>query len=199
MTKDKLVTVREGVSQSEAKKPVAPAPHREAPGGRRSIPLRRPDYREGYREGGRQSERLQGRAGPPARRRRDHGRRQGFRPHRGVDRRRRRSGRGRHRARPLEEWCSTPSIASRECRTRCRWWPAMSPPAEGAKALIDCGADCHQGRHRPRFDLHYAYRRRRRRAAADRDHGLRRCGEESRHPGDRRRRHQIFRRSRQGA
>ena len=41
----------------------APAPHREAAGGRRQVSLRRPDHREGHREGGRQSERLQGRAG----------------------------------------------------------------------------------------------------------------------------------------
>ena len=35
MTHDNLVTVREGVSQDEAKRPAAPAPHREAAGGRR--------------------------------------------------------------------------------------------------------------------------------------------------------------------
>ena len=57
----------------------APAPHREAAGGRRRLSLRRPDHGEGHREGGRQSERLQGRAGPAARRRGDHGRRQGLR------------------------------------------------------------------------------------------------------------------------
>ena len=34
----------------------------------------------------------------------------------------------------------------------------------------------HQGRHRPRLDLHHAHRRRRRRAAADRDHGRGRGG-----------------------
>ena len=45
--------------------------------------------------------------------------------------------------------------------------------ADGAKALIDAGADCDQGRHRAGLDLHHAHRRRRRRAAAHRDHGLR--------------------------
>ena len=45
--------------------------------------------------------------------------------------------------------------------------------AEGAQALIDAGADCHQGRHRAGLDLHHAHGRRRRRAAAHRDHGLR--------------------------
>ena len=70
--------------------------------------------------------------------------------------------------------------------------------AEGAKALIDARRRRHQGRHRSRLDLHDAHGRRRRRAAIDRDHGLRRGGESDRHAGDRRRRHQIFRRSRQG-
>ena len=88
----------------------APAPHREAPGGRRPIPLRRPDHGQGHGKGGDQSERLQGRAGPPARRRRHHGRRQGLRAHRGADRGRRRPGRGRHRARPfaLRARCGQP-------------------------------------------------------------------------------------------
>ena len=98
MTKDKLVTVREGVDQEEAKKLSASASHREAAGGRRSISLRRFDHGEGYREGGRQSERLQGRAGPSARGGGDHGWRQGLRAHRGADRGRRRSGGGRYRA-----------------------------------------------------------------------------------------------------
>ena len=71
--------------------------------------------------------------------------------------------------------------------------------AEGAKALIDAGADCHQGRHRAGLDLHHAHHRGRRRAADDRDHGFGRGGEEDRHAGDRRRRHQVFGRSRQGA
>ncbi len=57
----------------------------------------------------------------------------------------------------------------------------------------------HQGRHRPGLDLHHAHRRWRRRAAAHRHHGRGRGREEIRHAGDRRRRHQIFRRSRQGA
>ena len=56
----------------------APAPHREAAGGRCAVSLRRPDHGEGHREGGCQSERLQGRAGTAARRRRHHGRRQGL-------------------------------------------------------------------------------------------------------------------------
>ena len=71
--------------------------------------------------------------------------------------------------------------------------------SEGAKALIDAGADFDQGRHRAGLDLHHADGRRCRRAAAHRDHGCGRGREEIQHPGDRRRRHQVFRRSRQGA
>ena len=46
-----------------------------------------------------------------------------------------------------------------------------------------CGRD--QGRHWPGLDLHHAYRRGRRRAAAHRDHGFGRGREEGEHPGDR--------------
>ena len=52
----------------------------------------------------------------------------GYRAHRAADRRRRRPGRGRHRARPFAGWCSTPSRASSGGPTRCRWSPAMSRP-----------------------------------------------------------------------
>ena len=55
-----------------------------------------------------------------------------------------------------------------------------------------------EGRHRPGLDLHHAHRGGRRRAATDRDHGCGVGGARSRHSGDRRRRHQIFRRSGQG-
>ena len=101
MTKDNLVTVREGVSQDEAKRLLHQHRIEKVVGGGQPIPLRRPDHRQGHRKGGGQSERLQGRAGPLARRRRHHGRRQGLRAHRGVDRGRRRSRGGRYRARPF--------------------------------------------------------------------------------------------------
>ena len=42
---------------------------------------------------------------------------------------------------------------------------------EGAQALIDAGADADQGRHRPGLHLHDPHRRGRRRAAAHRHHG----------------------------
>ena len=150
----------------------APAPHREAAGGRRRVPLRRADHGQGHREGGRQSARLQGRAGPLARRRRDHGRRQGLRPHRAADRGRRRSCRRRYRARPF----------ARGARRR---HPHQAPVERGAgrrrqhrdrrrrQGADRCRRGRHQGRHRPGLDLHHPHRRRRRRAAAHRHHG---CG-----------------------
>ena len=42
--------------------PAAPAPHREAAGGRRRLPLHRPHHRQGHGEGAGLSQRLQGRA-----------------------------------------------------------------------------------------------------------------------------------------
>ena len=59
--------------------PAPPAPDREIAGRRRGRPLHRPDHRQGHREGGRLSRRHQGRRRAAARRRRDHGRRQGLR------------------------------------------------------------------------------------------------------------------------
>ena len=55
---------------------------------------------------------------------------------------------------------------------------------------------CGKGGHRSGFDLHHADRRGRRRAATDRDHGCGRRG--GRDPGDRRWRHQVLVRFRQG-
>ena len=70
--------------------------------------------------------------------------------------------------------------------------------AEGAKALIDAGAELDQGRHRARLDLHHQDRRWGRRTAAHRHHGRRRGGAADRDAGHRRWRHQILRRPRQG-
>ena len=99
----------------------------------------------------------------------------GFAPHRGADRGRRRSGRGRHRARPFA------------ARAR-RGHPHQAAVERGAGGGRQCrhrrgrqGADRsrrrrHQGRHRAGLDLHHAHRRRRRRAAAHRHHGRGRGG-----------------------
>jgi IMP dehydrogenase len=70
---------------------------------------------------------------------------------------------------------------------------------EGAQALIDAGADAIKVGIGPRIDLHHAHRRRGRRAAVDCDHGCGGSGEEIQRARDCRRRHQIFRRPRQGA
>ena len=75
MTHENLVTVREGVSQDEAKRMLHKHRIEKAAGCRRSISLRRPDHRQGHGEGGRASLGLQGRAGPTARRGCDHRRR----------------------------------------------------------------------------------------------------------------------------
>ena len=53
---------------------------------------------------------------------------QGLRAHRGADRRRRRSGGGRYRARPFALRARRGHPHQDACRTRCRWWPAMSRP-----------------------------------------------------------------------
>jgi len=52
MTKEKLVTVREGVSSGRGEAALAPASHREAAGGRWRVPLRRLGHGEGHRKGG---------------------------------------------------------------------------------------------------------------------------------------------------
>ena len=141
MTKEQLVTVREGVGQDEAKRLLHQ--HRIE-----KLLVVDDEYRcvglitvKDIEKAVANPERLQGRAGPAARRRGDHRRRQRLRAHRAADRGRRRPRRGRHRARPFARACSTRSPASSGCRTRCRSSPATSPPREGAKALIDAGAD----------------------------------------------------------
>ena len=67
MTKERLVTVREGVQARRGQAPAAPVPDREAAGGGRGLSLRRADHRQGYREGPEIPQCQQGREGPPAR------------------------------------------------------------------------------------------------------------------------------------
>ena len=134
MTKDKLITVREGVSQEEAKKLLHQ--HRIE-----KLLVVDDQYRcvglitvKDIEKAVANPERLQGRAGPAARRRRHHGGRQGLRAHRGAGRCRRRSGRGRHRARPFASRAGSGHAASRSCPMRCRWSPATSPPGKAPSA-----------------------------------------------------------------
>ena len=79
MTHDNLATVGARHQPGGRAPHPPPAADRETAGGRRCAPLRRADHRQGYREGGRLAARDQGRARAAAGRRRDHGRRQGFR------------------------------------------------------------------------------------------------------------------------
>ncbi len=69
---------------------------------------------------------------------------------------------------------------------------------DGALALDRCRCGCHQGGHRPGLNLHHAHGHRRGNAA---DHSYLRgsaCRKQARHPGHRRRRHQVLRRRDQG-
>ena len=68
----------------------------------------------------------------------------------------------------------------------------------GAQALVDAGADAVKVGRRPRLHLHHPGRRRRRRAAGHRDLGGRAGRPPGRGAGDRRRRHAVLRRHRQG-
>ena len=63
MTKDRLITVREGREPGGGQAPPAPVPDREAARGRRPLPLHRADHGQGHREAGRLPGGCQGRAG----------------------------------------------------------------------------------------------------------------------------------------
>ena len=142
MTHEGLVTVRENVSQDEARRMLHQHRIEKLLVVDDAVSLRRPDHREGHGEGGRPSARLQGRAGAPARRRRHHRRRHRLRAHRAPDRCRRRPRRRRHRARPFPPRAARRSTASSVSPTPCRSSPATSRPPRATQALIDAGADC---------------------------------------------------------
>ena len=71
MTKDRLITVREGVNKDEAKRLLHQHRIEKLLGGGRGLQMRRPHHRQGHREGPEVPERLQGREGQAARRGRD--------------------------------------------------------------------------------------------------------------------------------
>ena len=194
MTKDRLITVREGVSQDEAQAAAAPAPHREAAGGRRRLPLRRPDHRQGHREG-RCSSRTPPRtsraacASPP----RPASATTGFeRAERlidaGVDVIVVDTAHGHSRARARGR-----RRGSRSCRNAVQVIAGNVATARGRQGADRRRRRRGQGRHRPGLDLHHPHRRRRRRAAAHRHHGGGRGRARRRRAGDRRRRHQVSR------
>ena len=128
MTKEDLVTVREGVGQDEAKRLLHQHRIEKLLVVDAQLSLRRPDHRQGHREGGRQSACLQGRAGAAARRRRHHGGRGRLQSHRAADRGGRRPRRGRHRARPFQARARRGVAHQAAVQPRCRWSPATSPP-----------------------------------------------------------------------
>ncbi len=88
MTRENLITVAAERGPRRGPAAAAPAPHREAAGGRRRLPLRRPHHRQGHGQGAGPPAGQQGRAGPPARRRGHRRRRRRLRPRRGAGRRR---------------------------------------------------------------------------------------------------------------
>ena len=95
-------------------------------------------------------------------------------------------------------------VAAAVERIKRAFQPGAGRRRQCRDARGDQGADrrrrgCGEGRHRAGLDLHDADHRRRRRAAADRDHGRGRRGGEIRRAGDRRRRHPRLGRRRQGA
>ena len=165
MTAENLVTVRDGVDARAGQAAPAPAPDREAPGGRRRLPPDRPDDRQGHREIPDVPACLQGRARAAAGRRRDRGRPRRAGAGRGADRGGRGSPGGRHGARPF---------GARAGRARPDP-PDQQRGADHRRQRRDAGwrqgADrrrrrCRQGRHRPGLDLHHPRGRGRRRAAA---------------------------------
>ncbi len=134
----------------------APAPHREAAGGRQRLSLHRPDHGQGHREGQQVPRRQQGREGPAARRSGDRRRRGRAAACPAPDRRRGRCGRRRHRARPFQG-----RARGRDAREEAQ----QLHPGDGRQrghARGRAGADrCRrrrrQDRHRPGLDLHHPH------------------------------------------
>ena len=121
----------------------------------------------------------------------------GHRARRGADRGRRGRDRGRHRARPFQGRARQRGRGAAavqrhpDHRRQRRHRRGGGGPGRG-------GCRRGQGRHRAGLDLHHAGRRGRGRAAADRDHGCRRQLPAQGCAGDRRWRHPLLGRPRQG-
>ena len=128
MTKERADHGARGRVARRGQAPAAPAPHREAAGGRRRLSLHRPDHRQGHREGAALPQRHQGREGPPARRRRDRHRRQGgARAPRRCSTPRSTSSSSTPRT-AIPRACSRRSSACAGCPTTPRSSPATSRP-----------------------------------------------------------------------
>ena len=159
----------------------ASAPHRKAAGGRRPIPLRRADHRQGHGEGGRPSRTpaRTSRAGCGSRPRPRSARPASSAPsaliEAGVDLVVVDTAHGHSRAvleavNRIKRLSNAVQVVAGNIAT-----------AEGAQGADRRRRRCHQGRHRSGLDLHHADRRRRRRAAAHRHHGCGRGGAHKRH------------------
>ena len=101
MTTEGLITAQVGIGANDVIATLRQAPRREAPAHRRRRQARRPHHDQGLRQEREVPARHQGRAGPPARRRRDRLLRRRVAARRGAARRGRRRPRRRHRQRPV--------------------------------------------------------------------------------------------------
>ncbi len=194
MTKEDLVTVPVGTTLEEAEKNPAETPHRKTSGRGQRISSEGPDHRKGHPEKTRVSPRHEGRPGPAARGRRH--------------RRHRRFPGTRCRAGDAQKWTcwrsirptATPTRVMEAIRAVKKRLPEMQLIAgnvatfEGARDLIALGIDGLKVGIGPGIDLHHARGDRRGRAANHRDDGSGARGKRNGRAGDRRRRHQIFRR-----
>ena len=188
-----------GRAQGRSAGAAAQAPHREGAGGQRQLRARGHDHREGLPEGHRVPARVQGRSRASARRRRRRHRR---RIRWSASTALRDGGRGRHRgryrARPFARRASRPVRAIKsEYGPSCRSSAATSPPPTRRRrwwrrARMRSRSASARARSAPRGSSPASACRRSRPWPT----WPRPC--KAGHPGDRRRRHPLFRRHRQG-
>ncbi len=119
------------------------APRREAAAHRRRRQARRPHHHQGLRQEREVPARHQGRAGPPARRRRHRLLRRRLGARRGAARRGRRRARRRHRQRPVRRACIdiVQRIKADESFAHIDVIGGNVATREGAQALVDAGVD----------------------------------------------------------
>ena len=143
MTKENLVTVREGVPAEEAKRLLHEIPNREAAGGGRCVPLhRRSDHGEGHGEGSGLPGGLQRRSGPPARGRGNRHWRRWYRARpRRAGRCGCRRGGGGYCSRPFQGVIDAVAAHQEELELRQSHRRQHRHAGCGARALIDAGAD----------------------------------------------------------
>ena len=141
---------------------------------------------------------IEGRQGPPARRRRHRPGPRSRRARRRARRGRRRRHRRRHRARSLARASSTPCARRRSDYPERRAHRRQRRDRRGDRGAHRRRRRRREGRHRPRQHLHDARRRRRRRPADHRHRRLRARRRSPRRPDHRRRRREVLGRRHQG-